>query len=300
MNKRESTKFEKLYHKYLRALKLQGYSDSTIDCYSRGMRRVAEYFDLCPDSRLTKDDLKQYFIDLLKTHSWSTVKHDLNALKHYWLHILDEEWDWVLIVKPPKVHTLPDILTPQEITQVLAKVKQLRYGILFFTLYTLGLRIGEGLSLCVGDIDGKLMRVHIRQGKGRKDRFAKLPCITYHLLRQFWATHHHKKFIFPSTQSNHQHVPMDRGAAQKAIKLAVLDAGIHKHITAHSLRHCYATHLMENGLNLRAVQTLLGHQDPRTTALYTQLTEVIQQDTDKVVNILASRLDFDFDSKESK
>lgn len=299
MNKREQAKFEKLYHNFQQALKLQGYSDSTIDCYCRGIRRVAEYFDQCPDKRLSKDDLKRYFADLLDTHSWSTVKHDLNALKHHWRLILEEEWDWVLIVKPPKSHTLPDILTPNEITAVLSEVKQLRYAVLFYTLYTLGLRLGEGLSIRVGDIDGKLNRVHLRNAKGRKDRFAKLPRDTYHLLREFWATHRHPTFIFPSTQKNHQDVPMDRGAAQRAIKLAVKAAGIHKHITAHSLRHCYATHLMELGLNLRAVQDLLGHQDPRTTALYTQLSEVVQQDTHVIINQLASKVSLNTADKEA-
>ena len=293
MTKKEAAKFKRLYNKFVQTLELQGYAPVTVDCYSRGIRRVADYFDQCPDSRLNKDDLKQYFADLLKTHSWSTIKLDRNALQHYWTHILNKDWDWVLIVKPPKVKSLPDILTPDEINLVLANVQKVRYAVLFFTLYTLGMRIGEGLNLCVGDIDGELMRVHVRQGKGLKDRYAKLPQATYDLLRQFWQTHRHPKFIFPSTQKNRQNVPMDRGATQKAIKEAVHAAGIRKHITAHSLRHCYATHLIEQGLNLRAVQDLLGHEDPRTTAIYTQLTESVVQDSQDEVNRLASKITLD-------
>lgn len=298
MNKKETTKFNRLYTKYVQTLELQGYANVTVDCYARGIRRVSEYFDQCPDTRLTKDNLKQYFADLLKTHSWSTIKLDRNALQHYWQHILNQEWDWVLIVKPPKIRQLPDILTPDEITKVFEHVHKLRYVVLFYTLYTLGLRIGEGLNLCVGDIDGKLMRVHIRQGKGRKDRYAQLPSATYHMLQLFWQTHRHPKLLFPSTQKHHPNVPMDRGAAQKAIREAVKEAGIHKHITAHSLRHCYATHLIEQGLNLRAVQDLLGHEDPRTTAIYTQLTKAVQQDASANINQLAKCVQFDFSSKE--
>ena len=157
-------------------------------------------------------------------------------------------------------------------------------------MYTLGLRIGEALKLEVGDIDGARQQVHICQGKGRKDGLAKLPLATYQLLREFWVTHQHPKFIFPSCQQHKQDVPMDRGAAQVAIRKACESAGIKKHITAHSLRHCYATHLIEQGLNLRAVQDLLGHEDPHTTAIYTQLTELVQQDALAFVNILANQI----------
>ncbi len=154
----------------------------------------------------------------------------------------------------------------------------------------LGLRIGEGLNLKIGDIDRANNRVHIRLAKGNKSRYAKLAEATYQLLRCFWATHRNPQWIFPSTQKHKENTPMDRGSAQKAIRLAVAEAGIHKHITAHSLRHCYATHLIESGLNLRAVQDLLGHEDPRTTALYTQLTTIVQQDATVTINLLASRI----------
>lgn len=290
MNKRETQKFNQYYSKYLEALKLQGYSDSTIEAYTHAIRRIAGYFDCCPDARLTKDELKTYFADLLKTHSWSTIKRDRNGLQRYWTHVLELEWDWVLIVKPPSVKTLPDILSPDEINRFLAYVRKPRYAVLFFVLYTLGLRIGEGLNLQVSDIDSANKRVHIRLGKGKKSRFAKLPEKTYQLLRQFWATHRNPKWIFPSTQAQRQHMPMDRGSVQKAIREAVTEAGISKHITAHNLRHCYATHLIEDGLNLRAVQDLLGHEDPRTTALYAQLTKMVQQDAQATVNILANRI----------
>lgn len=290
MNKREATKFDKLYTKFVRELELQGYAEVTVDSYARGIRRVAEYFDQCPDSRLSKDDLKQYFADLLKTHSWSTIKLDRNALQHYWLRVLKQDWDWVLIVKPPKVKSLPDILSASEINAVIAQIQKPQYAVLCFVMYTLGLRISEGLGLQVGDIDREHSRVHVRLGKGNKDRFVKLPDATYLLLREFWATHRHPRWIFPSQQKNHPDAPMDRGAAQRAIKDAVKAAGIHKQITAHSLRHCYATHLIESGLNLRAVQDLMGHEDPRTTALYTRLTEMVQQDASTTINVLANRI----------
>lgn len=289
MQKREAHRFDKLYTKFIQALELQGYAQVTVDSYGRGIRRVAEFFDCCPDQRLSPDDLRGYFAELLKTHSWSTIKLDRNALQHYWRMILNRDWDWVEIVKPPKRKSLPDILSPDEINHVLECVQKPSYAVLCFVMYTMGLRISEALNLKVGDIDREHERVHVRLGKGGKDRFVRLPQATYHLLRTFWATHRHPKWIFPSAQVNSSG-PMDRGAAQKAIREAVLAAGIRKHITAHSLRHCYATHLIESGLNLRAVQDLLGHEDPRTTALYTQLTETVKQDASLIINALADRI----------
>ena len=290
MNKRETQKFNKLYTKFVRTLQLQGYAKVTVDAYARAIRRVANYFDQCPDQRLTKEDLKQYFADLLKTHSWSTIKLDRNALQHYWEWILELEWDWVLIVKPPQVKSLPDILSATEINAVIAHIHKTPYAVLCVVMYTMGLRLGEALTLKTGDIDREHNRVHIRLGKGKKDRYVKLPDATYRLLRGFWLTHRHTKWIFPSLQKHTEQRPMDRGAAQTAIRKAVIEAGIHKRITAHSLRHCYATHLIESGLNLRAVQDLMGHSDPRTTAIYTQLTEQVQQDTLGVINRLAERI----------
>lgn len=290
MNKQETQKFNRYYNKYLETLTLQGYSNSTIEAYTHAIRRVAGYFDRCPDGRLSKDELKTYFADLLKTHSWSTIKRDRNGLQRFWTHVLELEWDWVLIVKPPYVKTLPDILSPDEINRVLSCINKPRYAVLLFLLYTLGLRLGEGLNLKVSDIDYANKRVHIRLGKGKKSRFAVLPENTYQLLRCFWATHRNPQWIFPSTQAQRQHTPMDRGSVQKAIKHAVKAASISKRITAHSLRHCYATHLIEHGLNLRAVQELLGHEDPRTTALYAQLTQIVQQDANATANALANRI----------
>lgn len=290
MNKREARKFDQLYTKFVRELELQGYAEVTVDSYARGIRRVSQYFDCCPDGRLTKDDLKRYFADLLKTHSWSTIKLDRNALQHYWLRVLQLDWDWVLIVKPPKVKSLPDILSANEINRVLAQIQKPQYAVLCYVMYTLGLRISEALNMTVNDIDREHHRIHVRLGKGKKDRYVKMPDATYQVLREFWATHRHAMWIFPSLQKNTPSVPMDRGSAQKAIREAVKSAGIHKHITAHSLRHCYATHLIESGLNLRAVQDLLGHEDPRTTAIYTQLTETVRQDASATINAIANKI----------
>ena len=293
MTPSESERFDQLYKKFLQALTLQGKSKSTIYGYSKGVRRVAGYFNACPDERLTPEDLKRYFSDLLKTHSWSTIKLDRNGLQLYWKHVLNLKWNWVDIVKPPKTKNLPDILTQNEIAQILQATRKRRYAVFYYTVYSLGLRLGEGLSLSIGDIDGEMMRIHVRNGKGLRDRYVPLPEATYRLLRQFWATHRHPKFIFPSAHYNRMDTPMERGGVQKAMKLAVKECNIHKSVSIHTLRRCYATHLLERGLSLPAIQRLLGHSDLRTTAIYTQLTGPIHQNTQEFINDLMNGLEFD-------
>ena len=290
MNKREARKYDQLYTKFVRELELQGYAHVTVDSYARGIRRVAEYFDQCPDGRLTKEDLKQYFADLLTTHSWSTIKLDRNALQHYWLRVLGLEWDWVLIVKPPKVKSLPDILSSNEINRLLSEFRKPQYVVFCIVAYTMGLRISEALGLSVADIDREHNRVHVRLGKGKKDRYVDMPDMTYHLLRDFWATHRHPKWIFPSQQKNKPNAHMDRGSVQRAVRETAKSVGIHKHITSHTMRHCFATHLIEAGLPLTTVQRLMGHEDPRTTALYIQLTKTIEQDATKAINQIANKI----------
>lgn len=290
MNIQEQERFEQRYEEYRRLLILQGYSKTTQENYSRSIRRLAKWAGQCPDERLGKKAFEAYFVALLKTHSWSTVKCDRNGFAHYWKLVLGLDWQWVNIVKPPKVKHLPDILTPDEITKVLNCVKVTRYRVYLYTVYTLGLRLSEALYLKIGDIDGATMKVHVREGKGCKDRFVILTDNTYTVLRSFWATHKNRTWIFPPQNTERHSGPMDKGAAQRAMKLAVDAANIHKTISIHNLRHSFATHSLEAGMDLRSLQELLGHESPKTTALYTQLTDTIIKNNHDIVNAFTSQV----------
>ena len=138
------------------------------------------------------------------------------------------------------------------------------------------------------------MRIHIRKGKGKKDRFVTLPEMSLQVLRQYWCTHRNPLFLFPAGKNKverHQATcHMDRGGVQKSFQVIVKQCGIHKQISIHTLRHCYGTHLVEVGLNLRAIQTEMGHECPKTTALYTQLTETTQQNTRALTHRMVKRL----------
>jgi len=232
MNQAETNRFNELYQSHLRLLKLKGKSQKTIDAYSRAVRRISEYFDCCPD-QLTPEQLETYFGDLVESHSWSTVKIDRNGLQFYWQHVLKLDWQWVNIIKPPKIYTLPDILTPIEIENLIGKTRKLRYRVFLLTTYSMGLRLEEALSLQVGDIDAGRKKVHIRRGKGHKDRMIPLPDLTLQALRVLWSKHRHPTLIFPNANGSLETIQqatthMDRGGAQKAMKVVVTECGIKK------------------------------------------------------------------------
>jgi integrase/recombinase XerD len=287
MNKSQQIKFEALYRKHVNALKRQGKADSTIDVYSRAVRRVAESFDCCPD-KLTQDQLEAHFDALVTSHSWSTVKIDRNGLQFFYEHVLKRPWTWVDIVKPPQVRRLPDILSLAEIERLINGTRELRYQTFILTAFSMGLRLGEALNLQVGDIDCDRMKVHVRCGKGKKDRLVTLPAMTLLALRRYWATHRHPTLIFPTGRTSDERriadESMDRGGVQKALKAITHNCGIKKHVTPHTLRHCYGAILVESGVNLRVIQHEMGHARPNTTALYTQLTQSTFEESSKLIN----------------
>jgi integrase/recombinase XerD len=301
MNQSQQKRFDILYETHVKALKRQGKAKATVDAYSRAVRRVTEYFDRCPD-RLSVEDLKDYFSSLVQTHSWSTIKLDRNGLQFFYKHVLNKQWRWVDIVKPPQVRSLPDILTAEEMALVINSARELRYQVYILTTYSMGLRLGEALNLKIGDIDAKQHRVHIRNGKGRKDRYVTLPELTLYALRKYWSTHKNRTWLFPEGRTAEQRFaakkPMSRGGSQKSFKVIVLECNIHKAITIHSLRHCYGAHLMAAGVHLRAIQQEMGHDSPKTTAVYTQLTEPAAQNANRMINELIDGLQLCFKEDE--
>ncbi len=232
MTKSECIHFEQHYQQLLKCLKLQGKADKTIESYSRALRRVVWHFDCLPET-LTQDDLKDYFAALVDTHSWSTVKVDRLGLQFYWRHVLHKDWQWIDIVKPPKVQTLPDILTLAEVERLIAATAKLRYRVFLLTTYSMGLRLEEALSLQVSDIDAQRKQVHIRRGKGHKDRLVPLPDLTLKALRALWRKHRHPVLLFPNPVGSIERIRqatahMDRGGTQQAMKAVVKVCGIKK------------------------------------------------------------------------
>ena len=227
-----TTIFDKNYQLLLKHLKLKGLQPKTIQAYSRAIRRVGDYFDYQIE-HLTEADLMDYFTDLRETHSWSSVKLDLYGLKFYHEHVLKTPWVAPGLIKPPRSQRLPDIVTVEEAERIFLATQVLSYRVFFFTLYSLGLRLGEGLRLTVADIDGARARVHIRNAKGNKDRLVPLPRVTYELLRSFWRRHRNPVLLFPNRHgglpgARTARTPLDRGGVQKALRAVVESCGLKK------------------------------------------------------------------------
>ena len=225
-------RFERNYGLHLQHLKLKGLQPKTIEAYSRAIRRIGERFDGRIDN-LTEQQLADYFTELVASHSWSTVKLDLYGLKFYYAHVLREPWVAPGLIKPPKTQRLPDIVTIEEAKRIFAATRVVSYRVFFFTLYSLGLRLGEGLRLQVGDIDAARGRVHIRDAKGNRDRFVPLPQATHQLLQRFWQVHRNPVLLFPNRHGGLKGAasattPMDPGGVQTTLHKVVESCGLKK------------------------------------------------------------------------
>jgi site-specific recombinase XerD len=232
INMPNDPQFNKYYQKHMKCLKLNGLQPKTIEAYSRAIRRIGNYFD-CRIDNLESDQLLDYFNELLDSHSWNTVKLDLYGLKFFYTRVLNKTWDDIPLVKPPKTTRIPDILSIEQLNQLFAATSKLSYKVFFFTIYSMGLRLGEGINLTVGDIDSVNMRTHIRDAKGNKDRLVPLPDNTLRILRKFWSVHKHPHFIFPNRKRGLKNahlveLPLERGGIQTAMKAVVKQIGIKK------------------------------------------------------------------------
>jgi len=224
--------FNHQYETHLKHLKLKGLQPKTIEAYARAIRRIGAYFDYRIED-LSEAQLLEYFTDRLETHSWSAAKLDLYGLKFFYTHVLRKPWVAPGLIKPPKSQRLPDIVTVAEAGRLFDTTRILSYRVFYFTLYSLGLRLGEGLRLQVGDIDAERARVHVRNAKGNKDRLVPLPDTTLAVLRDFWRTHRNPVWLFPSRQGGlraavRATTPLDRGGIQTTLRKVAAQCGIKK------------------------------------------------------------------------
>ena len=232
LNASKGRDFERDYRLHLQQLTLKGLQPKTIDAYSRAIRRIGAYFGGRLDG-LCEQQVTDYFAALVETHSWSTVKLDLYGLKFYYAHVLRQPWVAPGLIKPPRSQRLPDIVSVEETKRIIAATRVLSYRVFFFTLYSLGLRLGEGLRLQVGDIDAARGRVHVRDAKGNKDRFVPLPQATHRHLRDFWQVHRNPVLLFPNRHGGLKGAasalsPLDRGGVQAALHKVVDACGLKK------------------------------------------------------------------------
>jgi integrase/recombinase XerD len=264
----------------LEDMQLKGFAPSTQEAYVRGVSRLANHYHKSP-ALLTEPELRDYFLYLKaeRHYSRSSATVALCGIKFLYEVTLHKHWPVLGLVRPPKAYRLPAVLSHEEVAQVLHAVQVPVYRCCLTTIYSCGLRLREGVNLRVDQIDSGCLQLRIR-GKGNKDRYVPLAPRTLAMLRDFWKVHRSPQWLFPASQQPCPRCPTeDRPVAavnvQAALRCAVQGLGINKPATVHTLRHSYATHLLEAGVSLRLIQEILGHRSPRTTAIYTHITPAV-------------------------
>ena len=285
-----------LRKRMIESLQLRGLSERTQESYIRAVRQLAQHFHKPPDL-ISEDELRDYFLYIIKVKKWSrpTITIALCAIKFFFEHTLNRQWTILNFVRPKAEKKLPVILSPEEVRQLLSLIRLPRYRVCLTTIYSCGLRLQEGIRLQVADIDSARTMLHIRHGKGNKDRFVPLPDSTLEMLRHYWQSHRNPLWLFPAEGRNHIKLseasqPMSKSCVQQAFHAALKQSRINKLASVHTLRHSWATHLLEGGLNLRLIQLWLGHSSPSTTALYTHLTATAERVAAVAINQLMSDL----------
>lgn len=285
-----------LRQKMIECLQLRGLSARTQESYVRAVRQLSAHYHKSPDL-ITEAELRQYFLLLknVKHYSRNTMTIAICGLRCFYKDTLNREWRIFGIVRPAPEKKLPVILSREEVRQLLGRIRLLRYQVCLTTIYCCGLRLQEGTNLRVADIDSGRMMIHVRHGKGAKDRYVPLPQRTLELLRDYWKTHRNQVLLFPAEGRNHCDLskatePMSKSSVQDAFHAALKQSGNHKHATVHTLRHSWATHLLEAGVNLRLIQEWLGHSSPATTSVYTHLTAKAEQLGAQTIDQLMSDL----------
>ena len=286
-----------LQQRMLEDMQLRGLSARTQEAYARAVWQLAQYYRRRPD-QLSDEELRQYFLYLTneKKLARPTATIALCGIKFFYEQTLKQPWPTLRFVRPPREWKLPVVLSRKEVRRILQEVRIPVYRACLTTIYACGLRLLEGTRLQVPDVDSARLLLHIH-GKSKQDRYVPLPQSTLQLLRAHWRTHRSPLWLFPAPTRHglahslaHDGGPVTRCSVQSAFLRAWQLSGINKHAHVHTLRHSYATHLLEAGVNLRLIQDYLGHRSPRTTALYTHLTREVRATATDPLNHLMQDL----------
>jgi len=258
-----------LRQRYIDDLRLKNFSPGTIRVYVHAVAKCAQHFGRSPDT-LTREEVRAYLVQLIDrgvSRSYTVLCR--NALRHLYQDTL-KRVDWLSgIPRPKRERRLPVVLSRDEVQRLFAVVTNLKQKALFMVAYDAGLRLSELINLRLEDIDSGRMVLRIRQGKGKKDRYARLTPGLLELLREYWREFRPENLLFPGAAANKRY---DLATPGHLLKKVCRKAGIQKRVSMHTLRHSFATHLLEAGVNLRVIQQMLGHDKIQTTALYTHIS----------------------------
>lgn len=255
------------FHSWLHQLR---YSKNTINTYTGLLKVFFEFFPDKDPKEINKGDVESFNQEYILKRGYSRVFQNqlISALKLYYIRYHDRELDIDLLERPRKERKLPEVLSKEEVVELLTAVKNSKHRFLLSLIYSCGLRIGEALNLRLNDLDTTRRFAHIRHAKGAKDRFIPLSEHTLVKLRDYLRTYRPADFVFEGRDGG----PYTASSARQVLKRALQQTNITKRVTLHTLRHSYATHLLENGTDIRYIQELLGHNDPKTTMIYTHVS----------------------------
>ena len=267
-------------------MQLRGFAPRTQDVYIHAVQQFAVYYHKSPE-QISQEEVRHYFVYLMneKRVSPSTISLTMCALKFLYERTLHRPLPIFDLLRRPQSRPLPAVLSVEEVRRLLGCLRLPHFRVCLTTIYAAGLRLNEGVHLRVSQIDSARMLIHIQNGKGGKDRYVPLAPQLLPLLRAHWCTHRHPVWLFPARWNLPEMTgPMSGRGVEAAVQVAAAECGFQKHVTVHTLRHSWATHLLEAGVNLRLIQTWLGHASPSTTALYTHLTPKLAGQATEAIN----------------
>jgi site-specific recombinase XerD len=271
-------------------MRLANFSEPTQKQYIRAVRMLAEHYGK-PPNQLGDDEIRRYFLHLREDRKYArgSMSIAFSGIRFFYTRTCPMDLPSLRLIRVPPSKSIPVVLTRDEVSDIFSRVRHLRYRALFTTIYSCGLRLQEGTHLQVGDVDSGRMIIHVHRGKGARDRYVPLPRPTLQILRAHWRTHRNPVWLFPATGRGAARMdiaerPTPINSAQIAFKKALKQSKVKKDAHIHSLRHSYATHLLEEGVALQVIQTCLGHSDIRTTTVYTHLTSDVRRSADEAIN----------------
>jgi len=283
-----------LEQRLIEDMKLFGYSKRTQETYLYAVRKLTGHFQKSPD-QITNEQLREYLLWHKDKYAPNTTTIALCGIKFFYQKILKKPMPVFDLARQPRGQKLPVVLTREEVHQVLANIRVMRHRACLSLIYSCGLRISEAVGMQLSQVDSGRMLIHVKEGKALRDRYVPLPEATLHLLRRHWKTHRHPKWLFPAPGRSGTHEteatrPLPLSSVQTVFKKSLKEVGIQKDAHVHTLRHSYATHLLEEGVDIRIISEYLGHRSLDSTLIYTHLTPLLKQGVAERINQVMARL----------
>lgn len=258
-----------LKQRFIRDLKLRNFSPKTVQCYVCALERVSLHFGRCP-SGLSKEELKSYLeLQINQGKGWATINNLLTSFKHFYCGTLGRSYFMDQFKRPRHCSKLPTVLSLEEVERLIQSIRNIKHRVLVMTMYSAGLRVSEVIKLKIKDIDSARGRIIIRQPKGNKDREVPLSARLLKELRQYYLIYRPNIYLFNGQTSDK---PISDRTTLHVIKQAAKRAKLTKQVSCHTLRHSFATHMMNKGIDIRTIQILLGHKSIKTTMRYCHLS----------------------------